>query len=239
MSSRKKGKLFLVPTSIAEKGDLSNFKRQRLIQAFEDQDLICVEDMKPARRRWLAWELPREAIEKFVSFNEHTQEKLAKDMVEELKRGRNIFLMSDGGMPAFCDPGRPLIERCHDQGLEVQCLDTDNSLIAALSLSGFSFDEFVFLGFPPQKSQQRKEFFEVLDSRLASRAEKKVFAFMDTPYRLNKVLLEMKEGITCRPQMSISLNICRDDQATFRGDIDQMLKNLKDIKAEFVVVIRG
>lgn len=227
----KYGKLFLVPTSIAEHGTLPPSSFKYLEKAVSCEDIICVEDIKPGRRRWIKWGLPKEAVETFTLFNEHTSRELVSKLTAKIKSGKNVFLLSDGGTPAFCDPGQNLVNTCHQKNIDVLTLETDNSVISSLALSGFSHQQFYFAGFPPKKTEERISFYESL------LAHKTTLVFMDTPYRLTRVLEELTKYLNHKAQVSISIDLCRETQQTLRGQASQLLKNLKGQKREFVVVI--
>lgn len=94
--------LTLIPTPIADELPLE-VKALELLQeeAMKEEVILLVEEHKVARQRWIKWGLPREAIEKFILFNEHTQEKLVSEIIKEMKKGKKAFLLSDCGLPAF------------------------------------------------------------------------------------------------------------------------------------------
>ena len=99
--------LILVPTPIQEELPLEPVAQARLLEdALKPDVMILVEEHKIGRQRWLKWGLPREAIEKFVLFNEHTQEKIQSDIIKELSNGKRVYLLSDCGLPAFEDGAR-------------------------------------------------------------------------------------------------------------------------------------
>src|SRR5688500_7229556 len=106
--------LILVPTPIQDDLPLEPVALERLkSDALKEEVLLLVEEHKIGRQRWLRWGLPREAIEKFILFNEHTQEKVQKEIIDSLKAGKRAYLLSDCGLPAFCDPGQALVDACH------------------------------------------------------------------------------------------------------------------------------
>src|SRR4051812_39004002 len=105
------GQLILVPTPIQEDHPLESVAKDLLLaDALKESVLILVEEHKIGRQRWLKWGLPREAIEKFILFNEHTQEKIQSEIIKEIKGGKRAYLLSDCGLPAFCDPGQMLVD---------------------------------------------------------------------------------------------------------------------------------
>jgi len=148
------GELILVPTPIQDDLPLETIARDLLLsEAMNEQVILLVEEHKIARQRWLRWGLPREAIEKFILYNEHTQEKLVSDIIKEIKAGKKAYLLSDCGLPAFCDPGQLLVQACHKQRIKVTATPFPNSISLALALSGFSHGTFVFSGFIPVAPQ--------------------------------------------------------------------------------------
>lgn len=230
----KFGTLTLIPTSVTEEGSLTAELKSLLTEAWQNGAGICVEDEKPGRRRWLSWGLPREAIEDFITYNEHTRDSLDGDIASQLQRGRNFFLLSDGGTPGFCDPGRSLIYLCHQRKVPVRMINCANSLLPAVSLSGFTEGAFEFLGFPPKEKEDRSVFFSEMFKKNTCQV------FMDTPYRLKRVLQEMAEACP-KNQMSrehfLLMDIERPSEEYLWGPLDKLLGQ-KDLgKREFVWVL--
>jgi 16S rRNA (cytidine1402-2'-O)-methyltransferase len=103
--------LILVPTPLQDDLPLETVALKLLLEnCLKENVLLLVEEHKVARQRWLKWGLPREAIEKFVLFNEHTQKETMSDVLKKLKTGMEVYLLSDCGLPAFCDPGQVLVD---------------------------------------------------------------------------------------------------------------------------------
>lgn len=228
------GVLHLIPTSVTESGSLTVEVANLLIEAWENGAGICVEDEKPGRRRWLAWGLPREAIADFITYNEHSRDELDPKLTAELKNGRDLFLMSDGGTPGFCDPGRSLITSCHQSNIPVCMINCDNSLLPAVALSGFTEGAFEFLGFPPKESAERALFFKKMFERPHCQV------FMDTPYRLKKVLSEINEACPGQQRKRghfLLMDIERESEQYLWGPLDQILKTPELGKREFVWVL--
>ena len=107
-----KGILYLIPTPIDNESKLHQ-DAVELIKTAPEGSRFVVEDARPGRRRWLHYGLPREAIDDFICYNEQTHDLVRPEIIEVLSSGKNVFMMSDAGLPAFCDPGRALIEECH------------------------------------------------------------------------------------------------------------------------------
>lgn len=228
------GILTLIPTSVTEAGELTEGLLNTLKEALREGAGICIEDEKPGRRRWLSWGLPREAIEDFITYNEHTRNDLDSEIVDQLKKGRDFFLLSDGGTPGFCDPGRSLIHLCHERKIQVRMINCANSLLPAVSLSGFTEGAFEFLGFPPKDKESRAAFFKEMFERPTCQV------FMDTPYRLKKVLQEIKEACPSGQKSRhhfLLMDIERPTEEYLWGPLESLLRS-KDLgKREFVWVL--
>ena len=112
--------LILVPTPISEDLPLEEVALHRLKEdAMKSDVVLLVEEHKVARQRWLKWGLPREAIDKFLLYNEHTSAKMKTEVVKDLMEGKRVYLLSDCGLPAFCDPGQNLVDLCHKKKIKV------------------------------------------------------------------------------------------------------------------------
>lgn len=224
--------LILVPTPIQEDLPLETVALKRLLEDCLKEDvLILVEEHKVARGRWLKWGLPREAIEKFILVNEHSQEKILPDLMKQIKSGKRAYLMSDAGLPAFCDPGQILVDACHKQGIKVSATPYPNSISLALALSGFSHNTFVFSGFIPVKEPERNLWMK----KELKRSE--TLIWMETPYRLMKLLEEMK-GLTGSREIFLGMDLGGNEEKLLRGSISSLLGHFKEpSKHEFVMVI--
>jgi 16S rRNA (cytidine1402-2'-O)-methyltransferase len=226
------GELILVPTPIQEDHPLELVAKERLSSdALKENVIICVEEHKVGRQRWLRWGLPREAIEKFVLFNEHTQEKIQSELIRELKSGKTIYLLSDCGLPAFCDPGQLLVDACHRNYIKVTATPYPNSISLALALSGFSHQSFVFSGFIPVKEPERSDWMK----RELKRPE--TLIWMETPYRLKKLIEELDKSKIDR-EIFLACDLGAVNELLIRGSTSTILKKLDgQEKREFVLVI--
>lgn len=227
------GELILVPTPIQDELPLEPVALALLLkEAMDPQVMILVEEHKIGRQRWLKWGLPREAIEKFVLFNEHSQEKIQGDIVKELKSGKRVYLLSDCGLPAFCDPGQLLVNACHKNRIKVSATPYPNSISLAVALSGFPHDTFVFSGFVPVKEPERGEWMK------KELARPETLIWMDTPYRLRKLLDDLVK-INSPRELFLGCDLgSQKDEFLIRGDAQSIIKAIgeKD-KREFIVVI--
>lgn len=222
--------LTLVPTPIDEDSMLCPKATELLLQACTQNHLIVVEEHKIARRRWLKYGLPREAIDKFIIYNEHTHNEVAQDLIKKLKNGKQVFMMSDCGLPAFCDPGRKLVELCHQNKIQVTSTPFANSVVLAVALSGFEHDRFVFEGFIPNKGGDRAKAIQ----RIAKAKEMSVI--MDTPYRLDKLVKEFSEYAPMR-EAFLGMQLNMKSEVLERGPLTK-LAAIEKGKKEFILILR-
>ena len=227
----KRGKLVLVPTPIAEGGALHPSAWQLLHDQWQLPSVIIgVEELKVARRRWCHWGLPREALDRMLPFNEHNQNEQQEDLLSHLRGGGVLYLMSDGGLPAFCDPGQDLVSRCHDEGFMVTATPFDHSVALALALSGFPLKRYLFEGFPPRSPGPRQRFFKALAR------QKELTVLMDTPYRLGKVLKEVYDGMPER-LLFLAYRLGEKEEFCLRRQAQELWPKLKGLKGEFILCL--
>lgn len=223
-------RLTLIPTPLCDTKDLDPHSKEVLLAHLNNEKaLILVEEHKIARRRWLHWGLPREGIERFICFNEHTQEKLAMELVSKIKNGHQAVLMSDCGLPAFCDPGQKLVDLCHRHQIQVSATSFPNSIGLSIALCGYECQEFIFRGFLPANKAQRKR---AIDEYLKV---PQVQVMMDTPYHLHHVLEDLSSSTR---ELFIGVSLNQGGEVTARGSAKQLKQLLKDVKkAPFVIVL--
>jgi len=230
------GKLYLIPTPIDGESRLCNENFDLLMNAClnKERSIFVMEDPKPARRAWIRFGLDREFIDEFVYYNEQTRSEVLEELVNKLKSGKDVYLMSDCGLPAFCDPGVRLVDRCHDLGIQVTSGKFNNSIVLALALSGFSHDKFNFYGFAPRKSPERER--GILDFIRCS----KTSILMDTPYRMEKLLgeiFELERINKISGTYLLAMNLNKPEECLIRGKISSIRSNLSEgQKSEFILV---
>lgn len=229
------GALTLIPTPLNVELPLEPVALALLHEVAADPAaLILVEELKVARQRWLRWGLPREAIERFVAFNEHSYEEQGKLLLPQLKRGARAVLMSDGGLPAFCDPGKDLVNQCHEHGVRVSSTPFPNSIALAVALSGFSHRQFFFAGFLPQKDPERAQAIKAVWQNPQTQV------LMETPYRRQKFLEELLASMPARQgqrRVLLALELNGPQEKLIRGTLTHVVNCAKLIeKQEFVLV---
>jgi 16S rRNA (cytidine1402-2'-O)-methyltransferase len=228
------GQLILVPTPIDEETPLETIALKRLSEMVKGKDLIVVEELKECRRRWIRWGLKREWIEDFILFNEHTHKEEVPRLIKELKHGRNVYIMSDCGLPAFCDPGMDLVNAAHNKNIKVTSTPFSNSISLAVALSGFSHQQFWFAGFIPIKSPAREDALK----KCLKMPETSII--MDTPYRLKRLLPEIKSvesKLGIKRQYFLAMDLNQRSEWLIRGDLDHVMQSFDDSKKEFILII--
>ena len=217
------GTLYLIPTPIDGESKLTVENYDLMVSACDnaEESIFVMEDPKPARRAWLRFGLAREFINEFVYYNEQTRGRLLDVLIGELKAGKNVYLMSDCGLPAFCDPGAELVNACHNERIRVTSGKYNNSVSLALALSGFSHNKFNFYGFAPRKHPERSE-------ELSYFIKSKVTSIiMDTPYRLQRLLQEVEElerNIGISGTYLIALDLNKPTELVLRGKIKKIMR---------------
>lgn len=224
--------LILVPTPISDELPLESVALELLkADALKEEVVLLVEEHKAARQRWLKWGLPREAIEKFELYNEHTSDKMKDEVMKKLIAGKKVYLMSDCGLPAFCDPGQNLVDLCHKRGVKVTSTPFPNSIALAVALSGFSHARFSFSGFVPVKEPER-------DNWIKNELKRpETLVWMETPYRLKKLLEDLMKSNTKR-EVFLGMDLGHKSERLIRGPAGSIIKQLAEgEKREFVLLI--
>ncbi|UTA70370.1 16S rRNA (cytidine(1402)-2'-O)-methyltransferase [Emticicia sp. 21SJ11W-3] len=219
-------KLVLVPTPIGNLEDIT----LRAINVLKDADLILSEDTRNTGflLKHLGISKP---LQSHHAFNEH--QTIGK-IVERLKKGEKIVLVSDAGTPAISDPGFLLVRECIRNGIEVDCLPGATAFVPALVNSGLPCDRFTFEGFLPVKKGRQ--------TRLKSLVtEERTMIFYESPFRLLKTLENFVEYFGAERQASVSREITKMYEETVRGTLSEIIANFatRSIKGEIVIVVQG
>lgn len=179
------GTLFVVATPI---GNLEDFSL-RGIRTLKEVDLIAAEDTRRTAKLLAHYDIQKP----LVSLREHNEHREAPRLVERLKAGASIALVSDAGTPGIADPGTGLVREALSAGIKVSPIPGASAITAALSASGFPAEQFVFLGFPPSSGLDRERWFET-----ASR-EPRTSVFYEAPHRIARTLAQATEYLANRP----------------------------------------
>lgn len=220
------GKLYIVPTPIGNLEDIT----LRALKVLKEADLILAEDT-----RTTSFLLKHFQIDKPLKSNhQHNEHKVLEELVDIISQGKTVALVSDAGTPGISDPGFLLIRECIKNNLPVETLPGATAFVPALVNSGLPCDSFVFIGFLPQKKGRQTKL-------LSLKEETKTMVFYESPFRLIKALEEFKEHFGEDRKVSVSRELTKMFEETFRGTITEVLKhfNSKPIKGEIVIVLEG
>jgi 16S rRNA (cytidine1402-2'-O)-methyltransferase len=221
------GTLFIVATPI---GNLEDFST-RAIKTLNSVDLIIAEDTRTSRKLAQRFDIKTH----ISSYHEHNEQRSAPQLIEMLKSGKSIALISDAGTPTISDPGYVLIKSCSEQGIKVSPIPGPCAAIAALSCSGFETNQFLFAGFPPIKKGKKRKFLEkCLDYDMT-------VIIYESPYKIIKTLEDIV-SIDAQREIVIGRELTKIYEENLRGSAQEILAILKErtqIKGEFVLLIRG
>lgn len=220
------GKLIVVPTPIGNLEDIT----LRAIKILKEADAILSEDTRKTGFLLNHFEI-KSKLESFHKFNEH---KNVERIIDRLKSGELIALVSDAGTPGISDPGYLIVKHCLDNDIDIECLPGATALIPAVVLSGLPNDKFVFEGFLPQKKGRQKRLKELAD-------EARTMVFYESPFRLMKFLEQVLEFFGEDRKVAVSRELTKMYEETIRGTVVEVIEYYKTnpIKGEIVVVVEG
>jgi len=224
--------LYIISTPIGNLKDISF----RAVQTLKEVDLILCEDTRVTRKLLNHYQIKKQLI----SYHQYSKLRKTNYIIELLKQGKDLALVSDAGTPGISDPGNKLVrDIIVSLGNEVKIIPIPgpSAVTAALSISGFGTDRFLFLGFPPKKKKRKKFFEELINSKY-------LVAFYESPYRIIKTLEELRNSLNTKYNIqNTKIVVCREltkkFETVYRGNIDKVIENIKKdkIKGEFVVII--
>ena len=222
------GTLFIVGTPIGNLKDASTRLRETLGRV----DVIACEDTRRTGKLLKALEISSPA--RLVSYLEANERKRLPGLVEDLRAGRDVALVSDGGMPVFSDPGYRLVRACIEAGVEVDVIPGPTAAVAALVVSGLPPDRFVFEGFLPKKEAARRTRLEQLGR------EPRTVVLFESPNRLGDLLREAAEVLGPTRPAAVVRELTKLHQEVRRGPLKELAEQTPDpVKGEVTVVIGG
>ena len=220
------GKLYIVPTPIGNLKDIT----LRALDVLKEVDLILAEDTRTSGKLLKHFEITTH----MQSHHMHNEHKTVESLINKLKSGVNIALISDAGTPAISDPGFLLTRACIDENIDVECLPGATAFVPALVNSGLPNDKFVFEGFLPVKKGRQ--------TRLTFLAEEtRTMIFYESPHKLLKTLGNFCEYFGEDRQVSVSRELTKLYEETIRGTAKEVLDYYtnKPPKGEIVIVVAG
>jgi 16S rRNA (cytidine1402-2'-O)-methyltransferase len=221
------GTLTLVSTPIGNLGDIT----LRALDVLRNADVVLAEDTRHSGKL-LAHHGVRAKV--LLSYHDHNKERVTPGIVERLRSGQNVALVSDAGTPGLSDPGFYLVRASLEAGLRVTTTPGANAVLPALVMSGFPTDAFVFEGFPPRKKS------ELARAADAIAEEKRTVVYFVSPHRIHKMLGVFAERLPDRT-LAIVREITKLHEEVIRGTAAELLESIGDrkVRGEIVLLVKG
>lgn len=220
------GKLYVVPTPVGNMEDMTF----RAIRILKEADLILAEDTRTSGILLKHYEI-KNAMQSHHKFNEH---QTVESIVNRIKGGQTVALISDAGTPGISDPGFLVVRECVRNGIEVQCLPGATAFVPALVSSGLPDERFCFEGFLPQKKGRM--------TRLnALKEETRTMIFYESPYRLLKTLTQFAEIFGADRPVSVCREISKIHEESIRGTLQEVIAHFTETepRGEIVIILGG
>ncbi len=222
------GRVVLAATPIGNPGDSSGRLRDLLATA----DVVAAEDTR--RLRTLTTALGITIPGRVLSFFEHNEAGRVPQLLDRVRAGDVVAVVTDAGMPAVSDPGYSLVVACIEAGLPVTCLPGPSAVTTALVLSGLPVDRFCFDGFPPRRAGRRRTWL----ARLA--VEERTCVFFESPHRLADTLAEAAEVLGSDRRAAVCRELTKTYEEVLRGTLGELAeRTAAGVLGEIVVVIEG
>ena len=219
--------LYVVGTPIGNLYDMSS----RSINILENASLIACEDTRQTIKIMSKFNINN----KLISFNKLNSYKKIPKIINDLKEGKSIAIVSDAGMPSICDPGEDLIKEAKLNSIDVICVPGPCAALTALVSSGLPSSKFIFEGFLPKKKSEREK------SLLEISLNKKTTILFESPHRLNRLLKELKDYCGGDREIQVSRELTKRFEEHIGNNIDEVIDFFKDkqILGEYTLVLKG
>ncbi len=219
--------LYIVSTPIGNPDDIT----LRALKVLREADAVICEERREGARLLRYHQIENELIE----LNEHTERERIPELMERLRRGETLALISDHGTPLLADPGARWVEQVIRENVEVRAVPGTSSLLAALVVSGLPVERFRFVGMLPPKTEVRRQALARL------REERDTWVVLDAPYRLAPLLTALRNVLGDQRRVVVACNLTMPDEKIVRGKTGTVLGFFEKnpFKGEFVVVVAG
>lgn len=218
------GKLYIVATPIGNLEDIT----LRALRVLKEVDLIAAEDTRQTLKLLNHYEINKPLI----SYHRHNEETKSEILIEKLRNGENIALVSDAGTPGICDPGEEVIKKAIEDNIEVIPIPGACAMINALIVSGISTKEFEFLGFLPLNKKLRRQKLKEIEN------SSKTIIIYEAPHKMKTTLCDLKEILKDR-KIVLARELTKIHEEFIRKSIDELLSEIDTIKGEMILIIEG
>lgn len=216
------GKLYIVATPIGNLEDIT----LRALKILKEVDLIAAEDTRQTLKLLNYYEINKPLI----SYHRHNEDVKSGILIEKLKNGENIALVSDAGTPGICDPGEEVIKKAIEENIEVIPVPGACAMINALICSGISTKEFEFFGFLPLNKKLRKEKLNEIKN------SNKTVIIYEAPHKMKSTLVDLKEILEDR-NIVLARELTKIHEEFIRKNIDELLNDIDKLKGEMILII--
>jgi 16S rRNA (cytidine1402-2'-O)-methyltransferase len=221
--------LYFISTPIGNLNDIS----LRAIDVIRSSDYLYAEDTRNIKKLLNFINLKV----KSKSFHEHNENKVSLEIIQNLKNGNIVSIVSDAGTPVVSDPGYKLIQICLKENIKYTLIPGPSSVLSSLVMSGLSPDRFSFYGFIPRKAGDQNRFFETLSNDV------KTSIVFESPKRIKKTLNNLQKFVGKNRKISLCKEMTKIHEDVFRGKISEIIKDIENdqinLKGELVLVIEG
>ena len=218
------GKLYLVATPIGNLEDIT----LRALKVLKEVDLIAAEDTRHTLGLLNHFEISKP----LVSYYKQIESTRSSELVEKLKAGKNIAIVSDAGTPGISDPGEQIVKSAIAEGIEIVPIPGAVAFVNALIGSGMNTREFTFVGFLSAIKKDRKEKLDEV------KYETRTLIFYEAPHKLKSTLSDMLEILGDR-QIVLARELTKIHEEFIRGKLSEIIEDLENVKGEFVVIVEG
>ena len=218
------GKLYLVATPIGNLEDITF----RAIKTLKEVDLIAAEDTRNTLKLLNHYEITKPLF----SYHRHNEEIKKDVLIQKLKDGENVAIVTDAGTPGISDPGEVIVKEAIKNNIEIIPIPGACALVNGLICSGIDTKEFVFIGFLPLNKKLRKEKLEEISK------ETKTLILYEAPHKLNDTLNDLKEILKDR-KIVLARELTKIHEEFIRGNIDEIIEKSKNLKGEMILIIEG
>ncbi|AWI07553.1 16S rRNA (cytidine(1402)-2'-O)-methyltransferase [Clostridium drakei] len=220
------GKLYLVPTPIGNLKDIT----LRALEVLKQVDLIAAEDTRQSLKLLNHFNIKKPLI----SYHKHNEQGKSENLIDKLKEGKNIALVSDAGTPGISDPGAVIVSKCIEENIDFEVLTGATAVTTALVYSGMDTTKFIFRGFMPRENKERKIMIEELKNR------KETLIFYEAPHRIKNTLEFLKNNLGNR-KISICRELTKLHEEILRLNLSEAIDYYEDktVKGELVLVVEG
>ncbi|MBA4542465.1 MULTISPECIES: 16S rRNA (cytidine(1402)-2'-O)-methyltransferase [Thermoactinomyces] len=225
-AEEKRGILYVVGTPIGNLQDMS----PRALEILSEVDLIAAEDTRHTRKLLQVFQFHTELI----SYHEHNKRERGAQLLNQLLEGKKIALVSDAGMPGISDPGEELVRDAVQHQIPVVPIPGPNAALAALVASGLPTQPFLFIGFLPRSTKERRAQLQRWARTPAT------LLFYESPHRITEMLADLRQVMGNR-RLAICRELTKKHEEWLRGDIDRCLDYLKEhgARGEYTIVVSG